>query len=72
MIDKDYFKKDKIHVFSVKMLKSVCKEFKLPHKSRDNKSSLTEKVMPLLHYTGLHRSVAIFITDWAVVYITPL
>ena len=27
---------------------------------------------PLLHYTGLHWSVAIFIPDWGVVYITPL
>lgn len=31
----DYFKKDKINVFSVKMLKSICKEFELPHKSKD-------------------------------------
>ena len=44
----DYFKKDKIDVFNVKMLKSLCKEFELPHKSRDKKSSLTEKVRDML------------------------
>ena len=28
------------------------------------------KLRPLFHYTGLHRSEAIFIPDWGVVYIT--
>ena len=44
----DYFKKDKLNVFSVKMLKSICKEFELPFKSKDLKSSLIEKVKDML------------------------
>ena len=45
----DYFRKDKlINVFSVKMLKSICKEFELPFKSKDLKSSLIEKVRDML------------------------
>jgi Arf-GAP/Rho-GAP domain/ANK repeat/PH domain-containing protein 3 len=44
----DYFKKDKLNVFSVKMLKSICKEFELPFQSKDLKSSLIEKVRDML------------------------
>jgi hypothetical protein len=44
----DYFKKNKLNVFSVKMLKSICKEFELPFKSKDLKSSLIEKVKDML------------------------
>ena len=44
----DYFRKDKLNVFSVKMLKSICKEFELPFKSKDLKSSLIEKVRDML------------------------
>ena len=31
----NYFKEDKLNVFSVKMMKSICKEFELPFKSKD-------------------------------------
>ena len=44
----DYFKKDKLNVFNVKMLKSICKEFELAFKSKDLKSSLIEKVGDML------------------------
>jgi Arf-GAP/Rho-GAP domain/ANK repeat/PH domain-containing protein 3 len=44
----DYFKKDKLNVFGVKMQKSICKEFELPFKSKDLKSSLIEKVKDML------------------------
>ncbi len=44
----DYFRKNKLNVFSVKMLKSICKEFELPFKSKDLKSSLIEKVRDML------------------------
>ena len=36
-----------------------------------NVQVVQDNVRPRLHYTGLHRSVAIFIPDSAAVYTTP-
>ena len=39
-----YYKNDKLRLFNVSMLKSICEHFEIPFKSRDRKSDLIFKV----------------------------
>ena len=45
----DYVKKDKLHYFTVSMLKEICTFFELPFKYWDSKAVLMSKIEEMTH-----------------------
>ena len=44
----DYFKKDKLGLFKVPMLRAICHEFEIPFKSKELKVSLVDKIKEMV------------------------